>query len=99
MFFTTDYYNFGFVDGFNITILIFPSWLYIINFVLYSCNIILLNFINLDFNFFRLKIQDGSEYLFSCSDEKLMLEWVAKIKFHASLTPSQQLRSFDMVNY
>ncbi|KHN86582.1 hypothetical protein Tcan_08446 [Toxocara canis] len=40
-------------------------------------------------------MQDGSEYLFACNDEKLMLEWVAKIKFHASLTPAQQLRSFD----
>uniref|UniRef100_A0A183UJC9 PH_9 domain-containing protein n=1 Tax=Toxocara canis TaxID=6265 RepID=A0A183UJC9_TOXCA len=46
-------------------------------------------------NTFRLKMQDGSEYLFACNDEKLMLEWVAKIKFHASLTPAQQLRSFD----
>uniref|UniRef100_F1LAX5 Spectrin beta chain n=1 Tax=Ascaris suum TaxID=6253 RepID=F1LAX5_ASCSU len=46
-------------------------------------------------NAFRLKMQDGSEYLFACSDEKLMLEWVAKIKFHASLAPAQQLRSFD----
>lgn len=42
-------------------------------------------------------MQDGSEYLFACSDEKLMLEWVAKIKFHASLAPAQQLRSFDRV--
>uniref|UniRef100_A0A158QA40 Spectrin beta chain n=1 Tax=Enterobius vermicularis TaxID=51028 RepID=A0A158QA40_ENTVE len=48
-------------------------------------------------NTFRLKIQDGSEYLFACADEKLMQEWIARIQFHASLTPSQQLRSFDKV--
>ncbi|VDM96556.1 unnamed protein product [Thelazia callipaeda] len=46
-------------------------------------------------NTFRLKIQDGSEYLFSCSDDEKMLEWVLKIRFHANLAPAQQLRSFD----
>uniref|UniRef100_A0A915PUP8 Spectrin beta chain n=1 Tax=Setaria digitata TaxID=48799 RepID=A0A915PUP8_9BILA len=46
-------------------------------------------------NTFRLKIQDGSEYLFACSDDDKMLEWVLKIRFHANLTPAQQLRSFD----
>ncbi|MFH4980275.1 hypothetical protein AB6A40_006984 [Gnathostoma spinigerum] len=46
-------------------------------------------------NTFRLKVQDGSEYLFSCTEEKIMLEWIDKIRFHAALTPSQQLRSFD----
>ncbi|VDO69394.1 unnamed protein product [Heligmosomoides polygyrus] len=42
---------------------------------------------------FRLATQDGSEYVFACADERQMLEWIAKIKFHASLTPSNQLRS------
>ncbi|VDK61916.1 unnamed protein product [Onchocerca ochengi] len=46
-------------------------------------------------NTFRLKIQDGSEYLFACSDDEKMLEWVLKIRFHANLTPAQQLRSFN----
>ncbi|VIO98093.1 probable spectrin beta chain, putative [Brugia malayi] len=46
-------------------------------------------------NTFRLKIQDGSEYLFSCNDDDKMLEWVLKIRFHANLAPAQQLRSFD----
>lgn len=43
---------------------------------------------------FRLATQDGSEYVFACADERQMLEWIAKIKFHASLTPSNQLRSY-----
>ncbi|VBB25988.1 unnamed protein product, partial [Acanthocheilonema viteae] len=46
-------------------------------------------------NTFRLKIQDGSEYLFACNDDDKMLEWVLKIRFHANLAPAQQLRSFD----
>lgn len=52
--------------------------------------------LNLDFAF-RLKIQDGSEYLFACGDDDVMLEWVLKIRFHANLAPAQQLRSFDKV--
>ncbi|CAP39687.2 Protein CBR-SMA-1 [Caenorhabditis briggsae] len=46
-------------------------------------------------NAFRLLIQDGSEFMFSCPDERQMLEWVAKIKFHAHLTPSNQLKSYS----
>ncbi|VDK88570.1 unnamed protein product, partial [Litomosoides sigmodontis] len=46
-------------------------------------------------NTFRLKMQDGSEYLFACNDDDKMLEWILKIRFHANLTPAQQLRSFD----
>uniref|UniRef100_A0A0K0DJQ5 PH domain-containing protein n=1 Tax=Angiostrongylus cantonensis TaxID=6313 RepID=A0A0K0DJQ5_ANGCA len=44
---------------------------------------------------FRLATQDGAEYVFACADERQMLEWVAKVKFHAGLAPSNQLRSFS----
>ncbi|WKY08955.1 hypothetical protein Q1695_001825 [Nippostrongylus brasiliensis] len=44
---------------------------------------------------FRLATQDGAEYVFACADERQMLEWVAKIKFHANLTPSNQLKSYS----
>ncbi|KAF5273495.1 hypothetical protein FQA39_LY07512 [Lamprigera yunnana] len=40
---------------------------------------------------FRLVTSDGSEFLFSCSSEVEMLEWVNKISFRAKLPPSQQL--------
>ncbi|PIO70965.1 spectrin repeat-containing domain protein [Teladorsagia circumcincta] len=43
---------------------------------------------------FRLATQDGAEYIFACSDERQMLEWVAKVKFHADLAPSNQLKSY-----
>ncbi|CAJ0573578.1 unnamed protein product, partial [Mesorhabditis spiculigera] len=46
-------------------------------------------------NAFKLIAQDGAEYLFACSEERQMLEWVAKIKFHASLEPSAQLTAFS----
>ncbi|CAI2353897.1 unnamed protein product [Caenorhabditis sp. 36 PRJEB53466] len=46
-------------------------------------------------NAFRLLGQDGSEFIFSCPDERQMLEWVAKIQFHAHLTPSNQLKSYS----
>ncbi|CAB3398580.1 unnamed protein product [Caenorhabditis bovis] len=44
---------------------------------------------------FRLITQDGSEFIFSCPEERQMLEWVAKIKFHANLAPSNQLMSYS----
>ncbi|ETN74189.1 hypothetical protein NECAME_13133 [Necator americanus] len=44
---------------------------------------------------FRLATQDGAEYVFACSDERQMLEWVAKVKFHAGLAPSNQLKSYN----
>ncbi|KHJ95181.1 spectrin repeat-containing domain protein [Oesophagostomum dentatum] len=44
---------------------------------------------------YRLATQDGAEYVFACADERQMLEWVAKIKFHAGLTPSNQLKSYN----
>ena len=48
-------------------------------------------------NAFRLRTQDGAEYLFATGEEKAMHEWIAKIRFHASLTPSDQLKSFELV--
>ncbi|KIH45778.1 PH domain protein [Ancylostoma duodenale] len=44
---------------------------------------------------FRLATQDGAEYVFACTDERQMLEWVAKVKFHAGLAPSNQLKSYN----
>ncbi|CAJ0961940.1 unnamed protein product, partial [Mesorhabditis belari] len=44
---------------------------------------------------FKLITQDGAEYLFACNEERQMLEWVAKIKFHATLPPSAQLTAFS----
>uniref|UniRef100_A0A1I7X9F8 PH domain-containing protein n=1 Tax=Heterorhabditis bacteriophora TaxID=37862 RepID=A0A1I7X9F8_HETBA len=44
---------------------------------------------------YRLSTQDGAEFIFACGDEGQMLEWVAKIKFHASLAPSNQLKSYS----
>ena len=43
---------------------------------------------------FRLHTSDGSEYLFGADNEEQQQEWVKKIKFHASLPPSQQLTSY-----
>ncbi|CAH0552966.1 unnamed protein product [Brassicogethes aeneus] len=45
---------------------------------------------------FRLHVTDDSEYLFACSTEPEMWEWINKIKFRARLDPSQQLISFDI---
>uniref|UniRef100_A0A914XIB6 Spectrin alpha chain n=1 Tax=Plectus sambesii TaxID=2011161 RepID=A0A914XIB6_9BILA len=44
---------------------------------------------------FKLLTQDGAEYLFATADDKQTNEWVAKISFHASLEPSNQLKSFE----
>ena len=43
---------------------------------------------------FRLHTSDGSEFLFGADNEEQQQEWVKKIKFHASLPPSQQLTSY-----
>ncbi|XP_076250387.1 spectrin beta chain, non-erythrocytic 5 kst isoform X4 [Rhynchophorus ferrugineus] len=47
-------------------------------------------------NTFRLIINDGSEFLFSCNSDVEMMDWVNKIKFRAKLPPSQQLLHFDI---
>jgi len=44
---------------------------------------------------FRVHVTDGSEYLFSTASQELQREWVNKLKFHAALPPSQQLRSYN----
>ncbi|CAD6193236.1 unnamed protein product [Caenorhabditis auriculariae] len=44
---------------------------------------------------FRILAQDASEFIFACPDERQMLEWVAKIQFHAALAPSNQLKSYS----
>uniref|UniRef100_A0A183IDZ9 Calponin-homology (CH) domain-containing protein n=1 Tax=Soboliphyme baturini TaxID=241478 RepID=A0A183IDZ9_9BILA len=46
-------------------------------------------------NAFKLQTTDGAEFLFVCSSEEEMKDWVAKISFHASLPPSMQLHSFS----
>jgi len=43
---------------------------------------------------FRLHSTDGSEFLFGADSEEQQQDWVKKIKFHASLPPSQQLTSY-----
>merc|ERR1719384_114801 len=43
---------------------------------------------------FRLHTSDGSEFLFGADNEEQQQEWVKKIRFHASLPPSQQLTSY-----
>lgn len=45
---------------------------------------------------FRLVTSDGSEFLFSCSCEADMLDWVNKISFRARLPPSQQLINLEI---
>ncbi|KAL9901308.1 spectrin beta chain, non-erythrocytic 5 kst isoform 1-T1 [Glossina fuscipes fuscipes] len=44
---------------------------------------------------FRLKLPDGSEFLFEAPSLELMNDWVRKISFHASLPPNLQLLSYD----
>lgn len=46
-------------------------------------------------NVFRLKLPDGSEFLFLANNKTEMLDWVNKISFHASLPPNLQLMSYD----
>jgi len=44
---------------------------------------------------FRIHSTDGSEYLFATENQESQQEWVKKLKFHAGLPPSQQLRSYN----
>lgn len=46
-------------------------------------------------NVFRLRTSDGAEFLFSTDDQQVLEDWVKKISFHASLSPAQQLMSYD----
>lgn len=46
-------------------------------------------------NVFRLRLPDGSEFLFLAASKEDMLDWVKKISFHASLPPNLQLLSYD----
>lgn len=46
-------------------------------------------------NVFRLRTSDGAEFLFSAEDPRVLDDWVKKISFHASLSPAQQLMSYD----
>ncbi|XP_049883110.1 spectrin beta chain, non-erythrocytic 5 isoform X2 [Pectinophora gossypiella] len=46
-------------------------------------------------NVFRLACADGAEYLFACTSQELMAEWVAKLGFHARLPPSLQLTPYS----
>lgn len=46
-------------------------------------------------NVFRLRTTDGAEFLFGADDTASLDEWVNKIAFHAALSPSQQLLSYD----
>uniref|UniRef100_A0A1I7ZAM9 PH domain-containing protein n=1 Tax=Steinernema glaseri TaxID=37863 RepID=A0A1I7ZAM9_9BILA len=48
-------------------------------------------------NVFRLQTTDGSEYLFECTTETEMVEWINKIQFHANLSPANQLQSFRKI--
>lgn len=45
---------------------------------------------------FRLIISDGSEFLFACSSEVEMDDWIQKITFRAKLPPAQQLLNLDI---
>lgn len=44
---------------------------------------------------FRVKLPDGSEFLFEAPSLDIMNDWVRKISFHASLPPNLQLLSYD----
>ncbi|KQS43502.1 spectrin beta chain, non-erythrocytic 5 isoform X5 [Drosophila erecta] len=44
---------------------------------------------------FRLKLPDGSEFLFEAPSLDILNDWVRKISFHASLPPNMQLLSYD----
>ncbi|EFX81310.1 hypothetical protein DAPPUDRAFT_242480 [Daphnia pulex] len=46
-------------------------------------------------NVFRLRTSDGAEFLFSAEDQQHLDDRVKKISFHASLSPAQQLMSYD----
>lgn len=44
---------------------------------------------------FRLRLPDGSEFLFLATSYDEMNDWVNKLSFHASLPPNLQLLSYD----
>ncbi|XP_052847528.1 spectrin beta chain, non-erythrocytic 5 isoform X3 [Drosophila gunungcola] len=44
---------------------------------------------------FRLRLPDGSEFLFEAPSLDILNDWVRKISFHASLPPNMQLLSYD----
>lgn len=46
-------------------------------------------------NVFRLRLPDGSEFLFLTGSKNDMIDWVNKISFHAALPPNLQLLSYD----
>lgn len=46
-------------------------------------------------NVFRLRLPDGSEFLFLSGSKNDMIDWVNKISFHAALPPNLQLLSYD----
>lgn len=46
-------------------------------------------------NVFRLRLPDGSEFLFLTGSKVDMIDWVNKISFHAALPPNLQLLSYD----
>lgn len=46
-------------------------------------------------NVYRLRLPDGSEFLFLAASKDDMVDWVKKISFHASLPPNLQLMSYD----
>jgi spectrin beta len=46
-------------------------------------------------NVFRLRLHDGSEFLFEAPSYDEMNDWVNKICFHANLPPNLQLMSYD----
>lgn len=45
---------------------------------------------------FRLRVVDGSEYLFACTSQEEMHDWINKINFRAHLDPKNQLVHFDI---
>lgn len=44
---------------------------------------------------FRLRLPDGSEFLFEAPSYEMLGDWIRKISFHASLPPNLQLLSYD----
>lgn len=44
---------------------------------------------------FRLRLPDGSEFLFLAGSADEMNDWIKKLSFHASLPPNLQLLSYD----
>lgn len=46
-------------------------------------------------NVFRLRLPDGSEFLFLTGSQENLVDWVNKLSFHAALPPNLQLMSYD----